>query len=207
MEECQGGESIMCGRYYVDDETAREIEKLVHDVDKKLRLNHQSKDLYPAQTATVLHKEKDNISASDMIWGFPRFGTTGLLINARAETLLERPTFKESALYRRCIIPARSFYEWNPQKEKVTFSRGDNSILYMAGVYNMFKDDVRFVIITTEANESVRSTHSRMPVILEQNELENWVFDTQAASFILNKTPVPLVSEYEYHQQSIFDTP
>jgi len=77
----------------------------------------------------------------------------------------------------------------------------------MAGVYNMFKDDVRFVIITTEANESVRSTHSRMPVILEQNELENWVFDTQAASFILNKTPAPLVSEYEYHQQSIFDTP
>ena len=57
-----------------------------------------------------------------MGWGFPRFDGRGLLINARAETAAERRTFRECVLHRRCVIPAKGFWEWNKFKEKFSLS-------------------------------------------------------------------------------------
>lgn len=68
-----------------------------------------------------------------MNWGFPGSGSK-LIINAWAETLLERPLFRDSALHRLCVVPTRSFCEWNSKKEKATFSRPDHSVLYIAGI-------------------------------------------------------------------------
>ena len=51
--------------------------------------------------------------AEEMSWGFPQYQKKGLLINARAETALERKMFRDSVLHRRCIIPAKQFYEWD----------------------------------------------------------------------------------------------
>lgn len=193
----------MCGRYYVDDETAREIEKIVRKLDQKLKIERTG-DILPSQTATVIKGFGAHLAEDQMAWGFPRFDRKGLLINARAESALERKTFRDSMQHRRCIIPAKGFNEWNKSKEKYSYERSDFPVLFMAGCYNWFEDQERFVILTTEANPSVSPVHDRMPLILEPEELESWVLDDKATEFILHKTPVMLSSGTEYEQISLF---
>ena len=193
----------MCGRYYVDDETAREIEKLVRDLDRKLQIERTG-DVFPAQNATIIKGQEHHLAAEQMRWGFPGFEKGKLLINARAETALERPTFRESVQDRRCIIPARGFYEWNKSKEKFTFERKETPVLFMAGCYNWYEGQERFVILTTDANSSVAPVHNRMPLILEPEELGDWVLDDQATESLLHKTPVLLEQRAEYEQMRLF---
>ncbi|HIY19554.1 MAG TPA: SOS response-associated peptidase [Candidatus Blautia avistercoris] len=193
----------MCGRYYVDDETAREIEKLVRDLDRKLKMERTG-DVFPSQNAMILKGEGNHLAAEQMRWGFPGFEKGKLLINARAETALERPTFRESVQDRRCIIPARGFYEWNKSKEKFTFERKETPVLFMAGCYNRYEGQERFVILTTDANSSVAPVHNRMPLILEPEELGDWVLDDQATESLLHKTPVLLEQRAEYEQMRLF---
>lgn len=193
----------MCGRYYVDDETAREIEKLVRDLDRRLKMERTG-DVFPSQNAMILKGEGNHLAAEQMRWGFPGFEKGKLLINARAETALERPTFRESVQDRRCIIPARGFYEWNKSKEKFTFERKETPVLFMAGCYNRYEGQERFVILTTEANPSVASVHNRMPLILEPEELKDWVLDDGATEYLLHKTPVMLEHRAEYEQMRLF---
>ena len=193
----------MCGRYYVDDETAREIEKLVRDLDRKLKMERTG-DVFPSQNAMILKGEGNHLAAEQMRWGFPGFEKGKLLINARAETALERPTFRESVQDRRCIIPARGFYEWNKSKEKFTFERKETPVLFMAGCYNRYEGQERFVILTTDANSSVAPVHNRMPLILEPEELKDWVLDEQVAESLQHKTPLLLEQRAEYEQMRLF---
>ena len=193
----------MCGRYYVDEETAREIEKLVRDLDRRLKMERTG-DVFPSQNAMILKGEGNHLAAEQMRWGFPGFEKGKLLINARAETALERPTFRESVQDRRCIIPARGFYEWNKSKEKFTFERKETPVLFMAGCYNRYEGQERFVILTTDANSSVAPVHNRMPLILEPEELKDWVLDDQATESLLHKTPVLLEHHAEYEQMRLF---
>lgn len=196
----------MCGRYYVDDETAQEIINIIKDIDKKLAmtLKEHTGDVRPSQSTLVIKKQKDALTADQMTWGFPRYDGKGLLINARSESALEKRTFKDSMQLRRCIIPAKGFYEWNKKKEKYFYERYDSPVLFMAGCYNRFQEQERFVILTTDANPSVSPVHDRMPLILEPGELESWVLDDRAAEFILHKTPALLKSSSDYEQMSLF---
>ena len=193
----------MCGRYYVDDETAREIEKIVRNLDRKLHVERTG-DIRPSQSAAVIRGKEENLMTECMAWGFPRFDGKGLLINARAESALERKTFRDSIQHRRCIIPAKGFYEWDKSKEKFSYERKDAPVLFMAGCYNRYQDEERFVILTTEANPSVAPVHHRMPLILDPEELEDWVLDGRATEYILHKTPVLLRSSTEYKQMRLF---
>ena len=144
----------MCGRYYVDDETSREIEKIVRKLDQRLKIEH-GQDIHPSESAVVLTKGCREVAARQMQWGFPGFQGKGLLINARAEAILDKKTFRESVLHRRCVIPARHFYEWCKNKEKYTFqSPKQDATLFMAGCYQIYNGQNRFVILTTQANAS-----------------------------------------------------
>lgn len=195
----------MCGRYYVDQSMIGEIESLVRKVDEKLK-KERNGDICPSKAAVVITGRKPYLQAEEMAWGFPQYQKKGLLINARAETALERKLFRDSILHRRCIIPAKHFYEWDVQKEKVTFYRKDQGILFMAGFYDWFQEEERFIILTTEANESVSPVHSRMPLLLEKNELEDWIYEDAFLEFALHKTPMLLERQQEYEQQSLFSS-
>ncbi len=210
----------MCGRFYVDEGTAREIERVIRGVDLRMQ-KMRTGDIYPSQSAGILtchNQQKNPLSAgpaaenspalelNEMRWGFPQYQKKGLLINARAETALERKTFRESVLHRRCVIPARQFYEWDSDKNKVTFFREDRPVLFMAGFYNRFQDEVRFIILTTQANAAVSPVHNRMPLVLENGELEDWVYDDKFTEYALHKTPPELWREQEYEQQSLILT-
>ena len=193
----------MCGRYFVDDVVFSEIEKIVPAICADIQ-KQQAGDIYPSRKALVLTGTGQGLSAEEMLWGFPGYYQKGLLINARAETVLERKTFRDSVLHRRCIIPAGHFYEWDSGKNKATFLSKDGTVLYMAGCYRRFENEDRFVIITTQANDSVSRVHDRMPLILEKDELEAWLYDDHFLNFALNKTPVELEKRQEYEQLSLF---
>lgn len=192
----------MCGRYYVDDGTVREIEKLVSQIDRKL-LEEKGRDVFPSQSAPVVTGRDGDLMGEALIWGFPGFEKARVIFNARQETALEKRTFRESVRLRRCVIPARHFYEWDKKKEKYTFTRQDNRVLYLAGCYDRFGEDDRFVILTTEANDSMKKIHDRMPVVLEERQIEEWIFDSRKTEAILSQPVVELNSKTEYEQVTL----
>lgn len=183
----------MCGRYYVDDETSREIRKILEQIDAKYENNsRKSGEIFPTNTAPILAAYQESIEPELAVWGFPNYNNKGVLINARAETALEKKTFRESLFSRRCIIPCNGFYEWDSSKQKFYFQNREE-ILYMAGIYNYYQEECRFVILTTAANESMIDIHHRMPVVLEPNEVEEWILNNNSTSRILRQIP-PLLT-------------
>lgn len=108
----------MCGRYYVDDDTAREIEKLVRQVDEKMRKKSAAckveivaKDIHPTDTALILALSGSGPECLWQRWGFPGFQKGRVIFNARCESVLEKPMFREAVRHRRAVIPAAGFYE------------------------------------------------------------------------------------------------
>lgn len=195
--------SIMCGRYYIDSDMADEIEKVVHDIDQRIRQEHFAGDIFPTNVAPIIEKSEHGLKLDVCKWGYPLSQGKNLVINARAESVMDKPSFRNGILYHRILIPASGFYEWNRLKEKNTFSRYDAPVLYMAGFCDWFENERRFVIMTTAANESMIKVHDRMPLILEKGQLKDW-FDDRKMEQILHQVPVQLKREAEYEQQSLF---
>lgn len=179
----------MCGRYYVDDETAKEIERIVRNLDNRLKTAKVQGEIYPTNNVMVLQADNDNAILCDMIWGFPQYQGKGVIFNARSETALEKRTFASSAKQRRCIIPAKGFYEWDKSKNKISFERPDRQVMLFAGIWNTYGLDNRVAILTTEANDSMERIHDRMPLIMEQNEIDTWLYDDNSVEFLLHKRP------------------
>ena len=193
----------MCGRYYEDEKSIRSLETFTNHLEEK-EADWQMRDVTPVQTAVVLCRENDHIAGRRMLWGFPGFHGKGCIINARAESAMEKKMFRDSMRHRRCVIAAKGFYEWSKAREKYTFERKDSDVLFLAGCFKMQEGQERFVILTTQANASVEPVHDRMPLILEREEVEAWILDDQAAEHLLHKTPVLLESGAEYEQLSFF---
>ena len=137
-------------------------------------------------------------------WGFPGFDKGKLLINARAESVKDRPTFADSYAERRCVLPAAGFYEWDKKKEKVTFTVPENRILYLAGIYRPYGEEKRFVVLTREANASMAPVHDRMPLILSRAEVWPWVNGGSEADDILAKV-LPLLKAEKPYEQMTFE--
>lgn len=202
----------MCGRYYVDDDTAREIEKLVRQVDEKMRQNAavaiqlQTKDIHPSELAPVITADGDGLCCRWQRWGFPGFSGKQLIFNARCESAMEKKMFREGVEYRRIVVPAAGFYEWNKNKEKNIFYRKGQPVLYMAGLYNRYQNEDRFVILTTAANDSMKPVHDRMPLVLERDEIHKWLNEDQLVETFLRKTPDLLERQAEFEQMNLFSS-
>lgn len=201
----------MCGRYYVDDDTAREIEKLVRQVDERMQRTPDvcevklvPKDIHPTETAPVLTSSGGGLECLWQRWGFPGFRKGSVIFNARSESAMEKPMFRENILHRRAVIPAAGFYEWDHHKQKHTFCREGGDVLFMAGCYGRYEDGDRFVILTTGANASMVPVHDRMPLILEREEAVEWLLENSAAEKMLLKSPPLLERRTEYEQMSLF---
>ena len=136
------------------------------------------------------HKESF-LSPETVIWGFPGFHGKGVIINARVEAVAEKPMFRNCLATRRCIIPSTCFYEWShdDQKTKYQSNLPGASALYMAGLYNEFQGENRFVIFTTAANTSMADVHNR---ILDRDRMERWKGSEKAAVELLTEMPPEL---------------
>lgn len=127
------------------------------------------------------------VRTEQMQWGFTQQYQEGLLINARAETVLSKPSFRDSMRHCRCVIPAAGFYEWNKAKEQVSFRMPQSKILYMAGIWQPTAKEKQFTILTTSPNDSVSPVHDRMPLVLTSEEIIPWIQSFDAAEKLLTE--------------------
>jgi putative SOS response-associated peptidase YedK len=106
------------------------------------------------------------------------------LVNARAETAAEKPSFRNSFLRKRCVIPADGFYEWRKLpdggKQPMRIRLKDSPLFVMAGLYDTWvrPDGSKLhtcTILTTEPNELMATIHNRMPVILDRAQIMDWL--------------------------------
>jgi putative SOS response-associated peptidase YedK len=143
----------------------------------------------PTQWASVVLAQDHQRIVSGLRWGLipawasdPSIGAR--LINARAETVAEKPSFRTSFRKQRCIVPADAFYEW--QKVGATklphvIERQDKRPLAFAGLWAVWRpkgsnEAIRsFTVVTTEANPVVSVIHDRMPVILPEENWPEWL--------------------------------
>jgi len=129
------------------------------------------------------------------------------LINARAETITEKASFKNSFKRQRCLVLGDGFYEWKKLgKEKIPFRilRDDDDMFAMAGLWDTWKDAEgretnSFTIITTSANEMMSELHHRMPVIIHPEEEKLWIgeFDEKRHLDLLKPFPSEMMKAYQ----------
>lgn len=181
----------MCGRYVLfTDEEYREIQEIVHEIERKYgKGSIRTGEIFPTNPAPVLLDKAGRIEAEPVKWGFPNFVRKGVIINARAETAPEKKLFATSLAEKRCVIPSTGFYEWGMDKTKYWFRLPESKTLYMAGLYNEFNGERRFVILTTAANSSVSNIHNRMPIVLLKTQLKDWINKAEDSTKILAKIP------------------
>lgn len=177
----------MCGRYtFFTEREIREVEDIIKEIDKDIKRDKlKTGEIFPSDVAPVLLTEKGAVKPKLLTWGFPNFHGKQLIINARSETVQEKRLFSKALVTRRCVIPSTGFYEWDKDKKKHLFNMPDSEMLYMAGLYNRFEDDDRFVILTAQANESVSGIHPRMPVIIHKNRIHDWLLVPESVDSIL----------------------
>lgn len=165
----------MCGRYSFVP-TKKQVEELPEtEIPATLQLSF---NIAPTHRAYVITGDQPQL-LQQMAWGlvphWSRDGAnSGKLINARAEGILEKPSFRGPALNRHCLVPADSFYEWRnlPGKRKVPYRirLKNGQLLMMAGIWDEWRKGAEikhsFSIITTTPNLDIAALHNRMPVIL-----------------------------------------
>ena len=168
----------MCGRYTVSK--AQEVLGAYLGVDVSDAIVLPIFNASPGQhLPAILDIEPGRILP--VLWGIrPAWAPQKrrLLINARSESVNDRPTFRDSFRRRRCLVIADGFYEWQATTEgkqpfRITLKSGEP--FAFAGIWDEVNGAPCFVILTTEANEVTRPVHDRMPVMLETRELGPWL--------------------------------
>ncbi len=175
------GGKQMCGRYWLADDADKIAGR--YQVVLKEDISYPGPEIYPTYKVPVVIREESNELALWQ-WGFPNPFKSGVIINARAETIDRKKMFKYSFFQKRCLIPANGFFEWKKEehgKTKYRIYTGEQSLFAMAGIYGIFKDEQNkqeyagFVIITREAIPELQNIHSRMPVILSRAQEDLWL--------------------------------
>jgi putative SOS response-associated peptidase YedK len=160
-------------------------------------------NIRPSENISVLVSNSGNRKLGQMRWGFvPHWYKSvadgPLLFNARAETLAEKPAFRDACRRRRCLIPADGFYEWKKtvgSKSKPFYvRRSDRQQMIFAGIWQ-FSDDCEdriptCTIITVPASEQILGIHNRMPLLIDPSDWAGWLGEGQGVKAAkLMKTP------------------
>ncbi|MGC9370233.1 MAG: SOS response-associated peptidase [Paracoccaceae bacterium] len=177
----------MCGRFSItlpDDAMARLFQAVpANDLPPTPNYN-----VCPTNPVATVTSDAGQRHLRPMRWGFiPQWYKTPtdgpLLINARAETIAEKPAFRAACRGRRCLIPASGFYEWSKGEGGARLPwyihRADGAPLAFAGVWQDWEREgtrlTSCAIVTTGANAPMRAIHHRMPVIVEEGDWPLWL--------------------------------
>lgn len=177
----------MCGRYSMTADRKKLSQRFGADVSAlELRPRY---NLAPSDEAPVIVKGEEKLVRM-MRWGLvpswakdPAFGHE--MINARAETLAERASFRKPLERSRCLVPADGFYEWPKRqggraRNPVRIVQKEGALFAFAGLWDRWKKAdggvlESFTIVTTQANELILPIHDRMPMVLRQEDEELWL--------------------------------
>ena len=95
--------------------------------------------------------------------------------------------FRRDFFERRCLLPASGFYEWSSSKQKYLFHRSDDKPLFLGGFYKRLSDKNPCIILTKEATPPVKDFHDRIPVLVNEADIEAWLGDIDFAFGYLQK--------------------
>ncbi|MDF9796016.1 putative SOS response-associated peptidase YedK [Catalinimonas alkaloidigena] len=174
----------MCGRYSIGAEIQALAKRLEVTVPPDFEPNYNAA---PSQRLPIVSNYQPS-NFTYFQWGIVPFWAKEeqkRLINARAETILEKATFKKAFKKRRCLVAADGYYEWmktEQGKQPYRICRVDETPFVFAGIWdrqNEFEDQADFCIVTTSASPSVAHIHNRMPVILHPDAIDFWLSDTE----------------------------
>jgi putative SOS response-associated peptidase YedK len=179
----------MCGRFALV--TEKEILEMLFQLDYSFDFDLKPRyNIAPTQQAPVvrLAAAGDKRELSLLKWGLVPFWSKdqtigNRLINARAETVREKPAFRDAFKKRRLLIPASGFYEWKQEegdKQPYYITAKNRELLSLAGLWERWDQGPEqtletFTILTTEPNPLVAELHSRMPVIIPPQSYAAWL--------------------------------
>jgi putative SOS response-associated peptidase YedK len=189
----------MCGRYELTDvKLASKFRGYEHNfVDLQPNFNVAPTQTMPVATVVNGHKQLEL-----MHWGIPRMigpDKVKEIINTRADKAFER-FWGSTVLHKRCLVPANGFYEWKTTsegKQPYFIHPTDQDTFAFAGIWSEWKTKEgevlrTYSIMTTEPNKVMQDIHNRMPVILHEEDYDNWLTETDDRKII-----EPLLRPYE----------
>ncbi|MEA3456181.1 MAG: SOS response-associated peptidase [Campylobacterota bacterium] len=194
----------MCGRvgFFDDIAWSRAVNNYYGRIDNKIGKLQPHFNIAPSQPLPAL--------LNNGIYTFANFGLIphwmkekkAVSINARAETLSQKPSFREPFKHKRCLIPVNGFYEWKQERDhKVPYwiYSKESDFFALAGLWDEWKDKesgeivISSAIITAEPNELMKSIHDRMPAILKPGDWKLWLDPDISEKEILH----PLLEPYD----------
>ncbi|MEM7444267.1 MAG: SOS response-associated peptidase [Pseudomonadota bacterium] len=192
----------MCGRYFLTSPLA-EIMALF-GVDQRLNLAARY-NIAPTQDIPIVISDPNGtVRLTSARWGLVPPWADGPaatpLHNARGESVAAKPAFREAFSYRRCLIPANGFFDWQgagAAKQPYRFSLVDGGLFSFGGIYSPWRRHDGTVvqtcaIVTTEANDTVRPICHRMPVMVGTEDHTGWLGSNRTAGQVIR--PFPLAS-------------
>ena len=201
----------MCGRY--------RLSRRKQVVEEYFEANSEEEDwsprynVAPTQPVATVRQAGASRVLSMMRWGMvPSWAKDisigGQLINARSETLLDKPAFRDALRTRRCLIPADGFYEWKKagkERQPYHFGMKDDALFAFAGLWDRWRSPTGQMlescsILTTVPNELLKDVHDRMPVILPARHYRTWLTapatEAQRLTYLLVPFDANLMKRY-----------
>ena len=190
----------MCGRYVVTKPVTKTADLVKTNIKVEDNDNYNA---HPTQKLPIIKSYTNGRALEISEWGIiPNWAKDKKkfkpLINARVETLVEKITFKKLIQTSRCLVIADGYYEWKQEggtKIPYYFTREDNEMMFFAGIY----EKNQFCIITKETDSSVNDIHNREPLIINKNQLNNFLNVKKDGKEILNSVKP---SKIKFHQVS-----
>jgi putative SOS response-associated peptidase YedK len=187
----------MCGRYVVTKPVTKTADLV------KTTIKVEDKDNYnahPTQKLPIIKSYTNGKTLENCNWGLvPSWATNKKdfkpSINARLETLMEKVSFKKLIQTSRCLVVADGYYEWkreNKEKTPYYFTRSDNSLIFFAAIHQ----NNQFCIITREATDKIKEIHHREPLILNEEQISNYLDVKKEGTDILRSIKSP---ELKFH--------
>ena len=156
----------MCGRYefnLLDDDKSKQIKQRA----EKLNLIYKQGEIFPNDDVLCMIPNESKIDLSVMKWGIK---SKAFQINARLETINDKPTYDEFK-NNRCAVISNGFYEWDKDKNKYYIHTSDE-LIYLACIFNSKNE---LLIITKAATNDFKHIHDRIPIIMNQEEMLKYI--------------------------------
>ena len=168
----------MCGRYNFSKDSSSQMVQAVLENLQSRQIEVKTGEVFPGDVAAVIaSNRKLEPQAFGMKWGY-QLPDGKLIFNARSETAAQKAMFADGMRQRRCLVPADSYYEWQKTgqgKKKYEITPTDVNGFFLAAIYSIEQGKPVFSILTKDPVESIAFIHNRMPVILPNDAMKDWL--------------------------------
>lgn len=188
---------FMCGRFTLATTASDLVREFEIEINRAVSSRY---NIAPTQPILTIKKDEKDKPVLDVIkWGLIPSWVKNLnswksnLINARAETVAEKSSFRGAFKYRPCLIPTTGFYEWTQDKQPYYFRVKERPLFALAGLWESWSNGedelISCTIITTKANVDAAKVHHRMPVIIQPEDYSLWLGELDGRKQLLDTLP------------------